>query len=114
MTKDELIEIACAAFHDGAFLERITQPITKPGSPPLIGEEHTYQSWRHIAPNTQDIYRNGMRAALEAMAKATKPERDERMAVFQNPSRSRESAAAYNVVLSDRIEKGLRETPQGN
>ena len=78
MTKDELIELACAAFHDGAFLERITQPITKPGSPPLVGEEHTYKSWRHVAPETQDIYRSGMLAALEAMASATATERLER------------------------------------
>lgn len=48
MTKDELIEIACAAWRNGAFPEHFP--------------------WDELPEETQDRYRTGMLAALQAMA----------------------------------------------
>ena len=65
MTKDELIEIACEAFHDT-------------GSD-LAG----FLRWVDLDEISRDKYREGMRGALEAMAKATETERRERQVAAQ-------------------------------
>ncbi len=74
MTKDELIEIGCAAFHFDA---------CGPGIDPTRTPAQVWADMGVSAPQDRDAYRAGMRAALQAMAKATETERQERQRAAQ-------------------------------